>query len=498
MALTYEEILRHPTTPAYPIGYNFWIHNHKDIEAAAIRRYQEAHGRAPAPSDVAHGLWRGLNEGDRWRTLENAWNETWPILGGPTPPPTTQPKRTGPVRLDRSAFVDDQGPWNALGTSLFWALWGEKHDPARLEQNLAWLAAREVDYIRILGMVGGPSWADRTIDPHASDYWSTVDALMRRLNRHGMRAQVTVFAAADYVMTDHNKRRAFATAWADYATAHAASILYLETANEYWQNGFGVEDLRELTRLMRERTSVLVAASSPTMSYPEVSETEEQRAAIDEWMAIYGSGAADLMTMHFDRDISKSEGPWRPVRQPWEMQFGAFNTGVHAYVNSEPIGPRSSVADDDDPERLVMSAVVTWLAKGAGYTLHTGAGVRGGGQADLDRGRAANVWDVPNLDTTLRAIGRMRALLPVLPNGSPKNSHWGDAPFNLSDRDAVVRAYQTVLTDTTFVGTLIGVASPVTFTSKRPAMVKAYKWDGTPISESGPFTESVIVLGQWQ
>ena len=37
-----------------------------------------------------------------------------------------------------------------------------------------------------------------------------------------------------------------------------------------------------------------------------------------------------------------------------------------------------------------MAAALTWLCGGAGYTLHTGAGVRGGGAEDLARGRVAS------------------------------------------------------------------------------------------------------------
>src|SRR5688500_14301631 len=71
----------------------------------------------------------------------------------------------GAVRLNGRALADASGPINALGTTLFWALWAERHDQKRLDENLAWLAARNVHYLRVLGMVGGKSWEDRVIDP---------------------------------------------------------------------------------------------------------------------------------------------------------------------------------------------------------------------------------------------------------------------------------------------------------------------------------------------
>ena len=44
------------------------------------------------------------------------------------------------------------------------------HNADRLDANLAWLAARVVAYVRMLGMVGGEGWNDRGIDPVAPSY----------------------------------------------------------------------------------------------------------------------------------------------------------------------------------------------------------------------------------------------------------------------------------------------------------------------------------------
>ena len=83
----------------------------------------------------------------------------------------------GRVRADRGVLVDDRGPFLAMGASLFWALWGERHDPDRLDRNLVWLAQREFNYVRMFAMVGSETWRDRAIDPGAADYWTIVDRL---------------------------------------------------------------------------------------------------------------------------------------------------------------------------------------------------------------------------------------------------------------------------------------------------------------------------------
>src|SRR5690606_1900407 len=149
---------------------------------------------------------------------------------------------------------------NALGVSLFWALWGERHDAARLDANLAHLAEHDVDYVRILGMVGAPTWEDRVIDPAWPDYWAVVDRLFERLARHGLRGQVTLFADAEVMMPAAADRDAFQAAWAARLEQWGDQVLFVEVANEHWQNG--LPDLAELQRrgqALRAATSVPVA-----------------------------------------------------------------------------------------------------------------------------------------------------------------------------------------------------------------------------------------------
>ena len=291
--------------------------------------------------------------------------------------------RTGPVRFEQRAFADDQGPWNPLGTSLFWALWGERHDAGRLDRNLAYLAAHGVDFVRLFGMVGEDSWRDRAIDPRASDYWIVADRLIQRLARHGLRAQVTLFADAQVVMPDHSQRRDFALAWARFADARRAHVLAIEVANEGWQNGFeDARPLRELGQVIAEATEIPVALSA----MPD-----------GDWCRAYAGSPADFATVHYDRGVSGPGGVWRPVGRPWGYPTDYDTTCrgqlPRAATSNEPIGPQSSVAEDRDPVRLALSYVTTFIAGNAAYVYHAGAGIRGGGAADLARGRSANLFD---------------------------------------------------------------------------------------------------------
>ena len=371
-------------------------------------------------------------------------------------PMPAQSAGQGRVRIDGHAFADEGGPFNALGVSLFWALWGERHDAARLDANLAHLAEHDVDYVRILGMVGAPTWEDRVIDPAWPDYWAVVDRLFERLARHGLRAQVTLFADAQVMMPAAADRDAFQAAWAARLEQWGDQVLFVEVANEHWQNG--LPDLAELQRrgqALRAATSVPVALSAPRQ--------HEVSALYAEWPSV--------ATMHFDRSVSGAHGPLGPVMQPWRWPEAYFEPAViapPAFVNAEPIGPDSSVAEDSDPARIALAYVTTLLASGAAYTYHPGAGVRGGGARDLAMGRKANVFDYDV--GIIEALSHWRRMLPPgLANGERRSAEWSrprpEYPWTgldeAIDEGAVAAAYASVVDDRV-VAVVLGVDRPVT------------------------------------
>lgn len=377
----------------------------------------------------------------------------------PAPPdPPLRPARTGPVRLEGRAFADDQGPWNPLGASLFWALWGERHDPGRLDANLAYLAAADVDYVRVLAMVGTPSWADRAILPDWPDYWAVVDRLFARLGSYGLRAQVVLFADAQVVMPDEAAREHWVDQWAAYANQHRARIQFLEVANEPWQNGFPTAaPLHQLGHRLSAQTDIPVALGAPP---------DDQVVA---WLA----GWTEVGTLHYDRAMG-DEG-LRPIRQPWgawgEYRERAALAGVpnahtvalpQVAVNNEPIGPQSSGAGDQDPARLALAYLTSFIAGNAAYVYHAGAGIRGGGAADLAGGRLANLYEYP--PELLAGISHWRRRLPPgLANWTRANAQWAEFPWDGSqravDQGQILRAYVTTQGDQ-LVGVLLGPRAP--------------------------------------
>jgi len=369
---------------------------------------------------------------------------------------TAPSRRHGPVRSCGRAFCDDDGAFNALGASLFWMAWGEAHDPARLDANLAWLAQEaHVDYVRALSMVGAqPYWRDRVIDPNAPDHFDVWRRATRRAwDRYGIRVQWTLFADAQ-VMRPRD-REAYVRQAMALVNELGPAVFSVEIANEYWQNGFEPDELRRLTALARSLTDRPVASSAPGPGF-------ECRPDIED---AYRGDVADFGTPHFDRTYW--ENGWRPVRQPWEWQF--CDAAPAAFAQNEPIGPQSSVASETDPAKI-QAAYVTGLLSGSGaYVFHTDAGIRG------DR----DLWNDPGAALAARWLAVARAALPPgLANWERFNHHWAGHPFagSLNDqivpdgaREGVVRAFAAGTGR--FVVAPIGIVGRARLTARAPMHV---------------------------
>jgi hypothetical protein len=334
----------------------------------------------------------------------------------------------GPVRVEGRSFADDDGPFTVLGATLFWGAWGYRHDRARLERNLEYLAAHGVDAIRVLAAVG-PSggWDDRVVDPGWPDYDAVVTGLTDlAYDRFGLRVEWTVFGGVD-ATPSADDREALVTRLAGLLASRADKVLFIEIANEGYQNGFGdaggIEELRVLGERLAASGPLLVALTAP----------QNDEAAPFSAAAVYRGAAVDVGTLHHDRDVGGAHGAWRPVRVPWSV-VGMREVLPPVLVSNEPIGPASSVSDESDPARLAGAALVSWLAGHSAYVFHAGPGVRGGGAADRDRGRRANFFDAPETARQLDALAVAQDLMPDdIANWQPVASDDARHPFRGSD-----------------------------------------------------------------
>jgi len=282
---------------------------------------------------------------------------------------------TNQVRLNGKSLCDETGPFLGLGVSYFQALRHARYDRERLNRNLALFAAKGFNYVRILSMV---SWdgleivpvtftnrAGRVI-PGWPDYWQQFRDLLDLVAQHGLRTEVTLFADAQYVMPSKFARQAHLEGILANIAGRESKVLHLEVANEAWQNGFpgaqGVSDLRAFAQYLADRTSVLVAITSND-------DTSDRGIS-----ALYRGSAADLATVHFERDTRTPEAGWLPVRDTYR----AGNLpGVPPVSSNEPIGPGSSVSSESDPIKLCAAAVFAYIANLPAYVYHSRAGVYG-------------------------------------------------------------------------------------------------------------------------
>jgi hypothetical protein len=151
------------------------------------------------------------------------------------------------VRLRDNSLCDDGGPFLGLGASYFQALRDAKYDRPRLNHNLALLASKGFNYIRVLSMV---SWDGLEIAPVTftnrfqrevpawPHYWQQFRDLLDLAGQHGLRAEVTIFADAQYVMPAKAVRLPHLDGILANIAGREDRVIHLEVANEAWQNGF--------------------------------------------------------------------------------------------------------------------------------------------------------------------------------------------------------------------------------------------------------------------
>jgi hypothetical protein len=412
------------------------------------------------------------------------------------PVAATAPARTGVVRLDGRTFVDDGGAYLAVGTSLFWALWGYQHDRERLERHLDYLSKHGVDYIRVFGVIGS-RWADRVVDPRERSWDQNLAGLLDlAYGRYGLRVELTIWQDTEQTPAPSD-RAALVDRLAAIVAARPQTVQYLEIANEGYATGWTdkKEEARELATRLRTKTPHVVAVTSPASL---------ERDEIASW---YGRSTANLLTPHLPRQVVRESGPWQYVLQTWQPWLAS----PLAWTNDEGEGPQSSVAADDNPLRLVMYAGMTWLSGGAGFVLHTGAGVGGGDQSSKARGRTANVWEVANIEATLAGITALRRLLPAdIPNWQRHNSNekfsgypWDTLPIStLIERNQLAGAYAATSANGRIVALVLGASAPVPFTSRFPMHVDVHDpMTGHSVeSHDGTFTLSprpaAVLIGQ--
>jgi hypothetical protein len=331
---------------------------------------------------------------------------------------------TNSVRLKGNSLCDAGGPFLGLGASYFQALHDAKYNRSRLNANLAFLASKGFNYVRVFSMV---SWEGLEIAPVAftnrfgrvvpawADYWQQFCDLLDLAGRQGLRVEISIFADAQYVMPSKRARQAHMDGILANIARREHQVMHLEVANEAWQNGFpgvqGVADLRAFAQYLADRTTVLVAITSND-------DTTDQGI-----ISLHSGSAADLATVHFSRDTRTAEGGWLPVRDSYRA--GKL-TGVPPVISNEPIGPGSSVSSESDPIKLCSAAVFAYLANLPSYVFHSRAGIYGYEKCCPPAGDRLRFEDAAGIE----AFRHIRQLLPPdLASWMRNNGIEPSAPF---------------------------------------------------------------------
>jgi hypothetical protein len=226
--------------------------------------------------------------------------------------------------------------------------------------------------------------------------------------------------------------------------------------------------MKDVGRYLRQNIPNLVALSSAEGLDSYVANPPDWRSA---FVDTYLGDAANIGTVHMDRTFG--DGGWREDRQPWDYKDFQF-----PIAHNEPIGPRSSVAEEVDPMRLAMLRAVGLINGVGAFVLHNAAGVTG--QIDPAHNRPANLWEVPGIDAVMDAVRNVDGIVPLhAGDGQHWNNAWAGNPF-VADAfwsdgaDHGVNRNYTVATPDGWISTEAGVEGYVVLTVNRHARVEIF------------------------
>jgi hypothetical protein len=382
-------------------------------------------------------------------------------------------KRKGIVHADGRNYVDDDGAFYPVGGTLMWALYGWKYDRARLEDNLKYLSDHHYDYVRILAEV---QWPGEMIEPSWPDYAQVLGEFVdTAYNKYGLRSEITIIGSGDGIDV-----MALAQTVATVVNAgRRHEVLDIEVANESYQRPVSLAQMRAAgSYLMQALPGQLVALSSAEGVGAYVPNgTDFRQDSINTYLQ---PGTANLLTIHMDRTFG--DGGWREVRQPWDWKD--FPAPIS---HNEPIGPRSSVAQDADPVRLATLRAVGIINGVEAFVLHNGAGVMG--RLDPAHDRPPNLWEVPGIDGVMTAVRGVDAILPPhAGDGQHWNNAWAgnpwvaDAFWGDGANHGVNRNY-TVATTDGWCSIEAGIKDHVVMTASRHSRVEIFDILGMKVNE---------------
>lgn len=368
-------------------------------------------------------------------------------------------KRTGLVRRNGRAVLDDGGEFYPFGATMMWSLQGAHNEPQRYKENVDWLASKGFDFKRPLTEVdwGPVNGFPMLLDPQNQPWWRpTLEHDIDYSHSVGIRSGITLRGKGTGV--DHIW---LAREVADIISAdREEKVLCCEMENEYSNGGDPLEELIAMAREMAGRIPNLLALSCPG-NPAEVEQITEALTRYD----------FEIFIRHLER-MSRGDYGWRDVRQGYDHHNDVPFIGA----NWEPTGPGSSVSQNTNPLQLAMLRAVSILCGAPIFVFHSGTGV---GLPNPAISRPPNFWEIDNIDAIVDAIRNVAELIPQgVPNWTVANTQWVHplpvAPFQPHAHwegdhgDGVNKAYSALAPDGRVIQMPCGVRGHALMTASFP------------------------------
>ena len=275
-------------------------------------------------------------------------------------------RRTGAVVANGTYLQDEQGLFRPLGLTFFSLVWGVRHDFDRYKRNAQWAADHGVHAPRLLGEVGGSSWADRVIDPRLATYEDDL-AMALDLNASlGMRTILSIFGGG--CVSTQPEVDLTVDKVVNVVGPRLDQVLMLEIANE--DNFPGSPD--DMKRVARRIRSALPSVVLAPCSLADLAKTAQFCAA----------DMCNEQNLHQERQPGDLN--WRQARQLWDTGSASYGIPCAAL---EPMGVLLMQGEDlDDPVRLAFCWAVGLFQGFQTWVLHSGPGVRTGGSVRRQHG----------------------------------------------------------------------------------------------------------------
>lgn len=309
------------------------------------------------------------------------------VLAGPRP-------AQGILRPNGRGTADDAGPRLNAAVTAFCLPALVREDADRAERNVAFVAPYGIDF-RICNVIGtsgdvpGDSYADRSSDPRKPWFQTNLRATYALIAKYGRRTISTVFGGVDILTTETDRWRALEQS-IDVMSDFRETVGYVEIANEPDQtfnergDPWPRKELWRMAQRVREAGFPLVAigglGNEPGFRH------------------YYDGSPATVAAVHTERGR-----PWPgDARQAYGIQQFSSLAGS----DQEP------TEYGGNPIAEAAKAATGYVCRVSWVVIHLGSGMRFGGAHDRPRGRQANYFDEPNIETTLKAVAAIRSGLP--------------------------------------------------------------------------------------